>query len=83
MQKKIQTILKRLLQLHPKSVDLSLDRIKRLFKDLNNPQKEIRNVVQVIGTNGKHSVCSTIREIFETANYTVNMNIRPSIRKFN
>ena len=83
MQKKIQTVLKRLLQLHPKSVDLSLDRIKRLLKDLNNPQKEIRNVVQVIGTNGKHSVCSTIREIFETANYTVNMNISPSIRKFN
>ena len=83
MQKKIQTILKRLLQLHPKSVDLSLDRIKRLLKDLNNPQKEIRNVVQVIGTNVKHSVCSTIREIFETANYTVNMNISPSIRKFN
>ena len=82
MQKKIQTILKRLLQLHPKSIDLSLDRIKRLLKDLGNPQKEIGNVVQVIGTNGKHSICSTLREIFETANYTVNMNISPSIRKF-
>ena len=83
MQKKIQTILKRLLQLHPKSVDLSLDRIKRLLKDLNNPQKEIENVIQVVGTNGKHSVCATLREIFETANYSVNMNMSPSIRKFN
>ena len=80
---KVQTILKRLLQLHPKSVDLSLHRIKRLLKDLDSPEKKISNVIQVVGTNGKHSVCSTLREIFETAGYSVNMNISPSIRKFN
>jgi len=80
---KIQKILKRLLQLHPKSVDLSLDRIKRLLKDLNNPEKKITNAIQVVGTNGKHSFCSTVRAIFETAGYTVNMNISPSLRKFN
>ena len=83
MQMKIQNILKRLLQLHPKKIDLSLNRIKRLLKDLNNPQKKIKNAIQVIGTNGKHSVCSTLREIFETAGYSVNMNISPSLRKFN
>tara|TARA_B100000959_G_scaffold286499_1_gene365438 strand:+ start:780 stop:2042 length:1263 start_codon:yes stop_codon:yes gene_type:complete len=75
--------LKRLLQLHPKSIDLSLNRIKRLLKDLNNPEKKLSNVIQVVGTNGKHSVCSTLREIFETAGYSVNMNISPSIRRFN
>ena len=80
---KIQKILKRLLQLHPKSVDLSLDRIKRLLKDLNNPEKKITNAIQVVGTNGKHSFCSTVRAIFETAGYTINMNISPSLRKFN
>ena len=80
---KIKKILKRLLQLHPKSIDLSLDRIKRLLKDLNNPEKKITNAVQVVGTNGKHSFCSSLREIFETAGYTVNMNISPSLRKFN
>ena len=80
---KIQKILKRLLQLHPKSVDLSLDRIKRLLKDLNNPEKKISNAIQVVGTNGKYSFCTTLREIFETANYTVNMNISPSLRRFN
>ena len=80
---KIKKILKRLLQLHPKSVDLSLDRIKRLLKDLNNPEKKITNVIQVVGTNGKHSFCSTLREIFETANYKINLNISPSLRKFN
>ena len=80
---KIKKILKRLLQLHPKNVDLSLDRIKRLLKDLNNPEKKIKNAIQVVGTNGKHSFCSTLREIFETAGYTVNMNISPSLRRFN
>ena len=80
---KIKKILKRLLHLHPKSVDLSLARIKRLLKDLNNPEKKIENAIQVVGTNGKHSVCTTLREIFETANYTVNLNISPSLKKFN
>ena len=80
---KIQKILKRLLQLHPKSIDLSLNRIKRLLKDLNNPQKKINNVIQVVGTNGKYSLCTSLREIFETAGYTVNMNVSPSLRKFN
>ena len=80
---KIKKILKRLLQLHPKGIDLSLNRIKRLLKDLNNPEKKIKNVIQVVGTNGKHSLCSTLREIFETAGYTVNLNVSPSLRRFN
>jgi len=80
---KIQKILKRLLQLHPKSIDLSLHRIKRLLEDLNNPEKKINNPIQVVGTNGKYSFCSSLKEIFETANYKVNMNTSPSLRKFN
>ena len=83
MQTKIRNILKRLLHLHPKSIDLSLDRIKRLLKDLYNPEKKIKNVIQVVGTNGKHSVCSALREIFEVAGYSINMNTSPSLRKFN
>ena len=80
---KIKKILKRLLQLHPKSIDLSLNRIKRLLKDLKNPERKINNAIQVVGTNGKHSVCTTLREIFETAGYSTNLNISPSLRKFN
>ena len=80
---KIKQILKKLLQLHPKSIDLSLHRIQRLLKSLNNPEKKIQNCIQVVGTNGKFSICSTLREIYETAGYKVNMHISPSIRKFN
>jgi len=39
--------------------------------------------VQVVGTNGKYSFCTSLREIFETAGYKVNLNTSPSIRKFN
>jgi len=80
---KIQKIIERLLRLHPKSIDLSLGRIKRLLNDLNNPESKLTNSVQVVGTNGKHSFCTTLREIYETAGYKVNLNISPSIRKFN
>ena len=80
---KIQKILKRLLQLHPKKIDLSLNRIKRLLNDLDNPEDKITNAVQVVGTNGKYSFCTSLKEIFETAGYKINMNISPSLRKFN
>jgi len=80
---KIKKILKRLLQLHPKSEPSTLIRIKRLLRDLNSPENKIDNVVQVVGTNGKHSFCVTLREIFEKAGYTCNLNISPSLRKFN
>ena len=80
---KIQKILKRLLQLHPKSEPSTLIRIKRLLRDLDSPENKIDNVVQVVGTNGKHSFCVTLREIFEKAGYTCNLNISPSLRKFN
>tara|TARA_Y100000310_G_scaffold136386_1_gene135262 strand:- start:3044 stop:4306 length:1263 start_codon:yes stop_codon:yes gene_type:complete len=75
--------LKRLLQLHPKGEPSTLSRIKRLLGNLNSPERKIDNVIQVVGTNGKHSFCVTLREIFEKAGYTCNLNISPSLRKFN
>ena len=82
---KIQKILKRLLQLHPKSEPSTLIRIKRLLRDLNSPENKIDNIVQVVGTNGKHSFCSTLREIFEKAGYTfpkplIEVNGKPMIQ---
>ena len=72
---KIKKILNNLLRLHPKSIDLSLYRIQRLLKSLNNPEKKLQNCIQVVGTNGKFSICSTLREIYETAGYKVNIHI--------
>jgi len=80
---KIQKILKRLLQLHPKSEPSTLNRIKRLLKNLNSPENKINNLIQVIGTNSKHSCCVTLREIIEKSGYSCNLNVSPSLRKFN
>ena len=83
MQMKIQNILKRLLQLHPKSEPSTLNRIKRLLKDRNSPENKISNLIQVVGTNSKHSCCVALREIIEKGGYSCNLNVSPSLRKFN
>ena len=80
---KTRKILKRLLQLHHKGEPSTLIRIKRLLKDLSSPENKISNLIQVVGTNSKHSLIASAREIFETAGYTCNVNISPSLRSFN
>ena len=66
---KIKKILKRLLQLHPKSIDLSLDRIKRLLKDLNNPEKKLKMQFKLLELMENIVFVQHLREIFETAGY--------------
>ena len=54
-----------LLTLHPKKIDLALDRIQRLLDDLGNPEKKLAPVIHVAGTNGKGSVCAYLRAMLE------------------
>ena len=49
-------ILERLMSLHPKIIDLTLDRMMRLLNLLDNPEKIIPPVIHIAGTNGKGSV---------------------------
>ena len=58
-------ILDRLLALHPKKIDLALDRILRLLADLGNPQLKLPPVIHVAGTNGKGSACAFSRAMLE------------------
>ena len=51
---KLQKILSNFQKLHPKEIDLSLDRIQNLCKKLGNPQDKIK-AISVVGTNGKNS----------------------------
>ena len=57
---KLQKIISRLQELHPKEIDLSLDRIQSLCKRLGNPQDKIK-AISIVGTNGKYS---TIQAMF-------------------
>ena len=63
----LQTILNRLQKLHPKEIDLSLDRVKNLCKKLGNPQKDLK-YISVVGTNGKYSTIQALRAILKEAN---------------
>ncbi len=79
---KLQKILKRLQRLHPKEIDLSLDRIKNLCEKLGNPQKNIKSIA-VVGTNGKNSTIQTIRSILAAAGIKCNAYTSPHIQKIN
>jgi len=81
---KIQFLLNRLYQLNPPSrIELTLDRIKRLLKDLHNPEQALTNVITVTGTNGKGSVCEYLKNILKAHSYSANVYTSPHIVKFN
>tara|TARA_B100002051_G_scaffold138554_1_gene131571 strand:- start:36 stop:1304 length:1269 start_codon:yes stop_codon:yes gene_type:complete len=79
---KLQKIINRLQKLHPKEIDLSLDRIKNLCKKLGNPQDQI-NCIQVCGTNGKGSTISFLRSILKEANIKCNIYTSPHVIRIN
>ena len=79
---KLQKILSRFQKLHPKEIDLSLDRIKNLCKKLGNPQNKIK-AISVVGTNGKNSTINAIFSILKEANFNCNVYTSPHILKIN
>tara|TARA_B100001121_G_C18685747_1_gene620630 strand:- start:1012 stop:2319 length:1308 start_codon:yes stop_codon:yes gene_type:complete len=76
-------ILNRLELLHPKKIDLSLNRLKILLRNLGNPHLKISPVIHIAGTNGKGSVTAFLRSIFESFGLKVNVYTSPHLRKFN
>ena len=57
-------ILERLVALHPKLIDLSLDRMRRLLENLGNPEARLPKVIHIAGTNGKGSTLAYLEAIF-------------------
>ena len=79
---KLQKILSRFLKLHPKEIDLSLDRVKNLCSKLDNPQDKIK-AISVVGTNGKNSTIQACFSILKEANIKCNIYTSPHIQKIN
>ena len=79
---KLQKILSNFQKLHPKEIDLSLDRIQNLCKKLGNPQDKIK-AISVVGTNGKNSTIQAIYAILKEANLKCNVYTSPHIQKIN
>ncbi len=79
---KLQKIVNRLQKLHPKEIDLSLNRIKKLCKTLENPQDKLK-AISVVGTNGKYSTIQALFAILKEANIKCNIYTSPHIKRIN
>ncbi len=75
-------VLERLNKLHPKIIDLSLDRTWRLLERLGHPERRLPPVIHVAGTNGKGSVIAYLRAMLEAAGYRVHAYISPHLVRF-
>ncbi len=80
---KTDPVLQRLWALHPKIIDLSLERIERLLKALGHPEERLPPVIHVAGTNGKGSAIAFLRAIFEAAGHRVHVYTSPHLVHFN
>lgn len=75
-------ILDRLMSLHPKVIDLSLDRMHRLLAALDHPERRIPPVIHVAGTNGKGSTQAMIRAGLEAGGARVHAYTSPHLARF-
>lgn len=75
-------ILQRMMALHPKIIDLTLDRVWRLFRALGDPQDRLPPVIHIAGTNGKGSTQAMIRAGLEAAGKTVHAYTSPHLARF-
>lgn len=75
-------VLDRLKGLHPKVIDLSLDRVRRLLAALDHPERKLPPVVHVAGTNGKGSTVAFLRAMLEAAGHRVHVYTSPHLVRF-
>lgn len=75
-------ILQRMMSLHPKIIDLTLDRVWRLLDKLDNPQTKLPPVIHVAGTNGKGSTLAMIRAGLEGAGKSCHVYTSPHLARF-
>jgi dihydrofolate synthase/folylpolyglutamate synthase len=83
MSGRIEGIVARLHGLHPRLIDLSLDRLRELLAKLDHPERRLPPVVHVAGTNGKGSTCAFLRAMAEAAGQRVHVYTSPHLVRFN
>ncbi len=76
-------ILKRLESLHPKIIDLKLDRVKKLLRKLGNPERSLPPIIHVAGTNGKGSTIAMIKAGLEKSGLKSHVYTSPHLVNFN
>ncbi|HYA04677.1 MAG TPA: Mur ligase family protein, partial [Xanthobacteraceae bacterium] len=79
----IDALLARLLALHPKRIDLGLDRMARILAALDHPERRLPPVIHVAGTNGKGSTIAFARAILEAAGKRAHVYTSPNLVRLN
>ncbi len=79
MEGKAAAAIERLMQLHPKGFDLSLDRIRGLLEKLGNPHLKLPPVIHIAGTNGKGSASAFCRALLEAGGFDVHVHTSPHL----
>ena len=75
-------VLQRMMTLHPKVIDLTLDRVHRLLSLLGQPERRLPPVIHIAGTNGKGSTQAMIRAGLEAADLQVHAYTSPHLARF-
>lgn len=75
-------ILQRMMALHPKVIDLTLDRVHRLLAALDHPERRLPPVIHIAGTNGKGSTQAMIRAGLEFSGHKVHAYTSPHLARF-
>ncbi len=75
-------VLERMMTLHPKVIDLTMDRVERLLAALGHPERSLPAVVHIAGTNGKGSTQAMIRAGMEAAGKSVHAYTSPHLARF-
>lgn len=71
-----------MMTLHPKVIDLTLDRVHRLLGLLGNPERSLPPVIHIAGTNGKGSTQAMIRAGLEAGGDKVHAYTSPHLARF-
>jgi dihydrofolate synthase/folylpolyglutamate synthase len=80
MPQKLEKLLDQLVKLHPKFIDLSLNRLLLLLDRLGNPHLNLPATIHIAGTNGKGSILSYIRNILQENKFLVHCYISPHLK---
>ena len=75
-------VLERMMTLHPKVIDLVMDRVERLLAALGNPERSVPPVIHIAGTNGKGSTQAMIRAGLEAGGSLVHAYTSPHLARF-
>ena len=79
---KLQKLISRLEQKHHKKLDLSLNRTFNLLNRLGNPQDKLNNIISVVGTNSKYSICQSLKVILNQSGYKCNLYLSPHLQSY-